>query len=118
LIKRKTSLYIGLWHLPGGLVRKNEKIKNTAKRIVKTELNLDIKLEKFLGVYENPIQTRHDITHCFIATMQNKINNNFENRSIGIFKKIPNNTIPYHKHVIRDAIKQMKSKKKISCRLL
>ena len=118
LIKRKIMPYKGLWHLPGGIVRKNEKIKDTAKRVVKIELNLDIELEKFLGVYENPIRTRHDITHCFIATIKNKIDNNFENKSISFFKKIPHNTIPYHKHVIKDAIKQMKHEKKISHQLL
>ncbi|MFZ0184380.1 MAG: NUDIX hydrolase [Nitrosotalea sp.] len=116
LIKRKIIPYKGKWHFPGGLIRKNEKIKDAAKRVVKVELNLDIKLENFLGVYENPIRTRHDITHCFIATMKNKINNDYETKSIKFFQKIPNNTIPYHKLIIKDAFEYMKIAKKISYR--
>jgi 8-oxo-dGTP diphosphatase len=114
LIKRKIIPYKGKWHFPGGLIRKNEKIKDAAKRVVKTELNLDIKLEKFLGVYENPIRTRHDITHCFIASIKNKINNDYDTKSIKFFKKIPSNTIPYHKLIIKDAFEYMKAAKKIS----
>ena len=49
--------------------RKEEKIEDAAKQAVKKELNLDIKLEKFLGVYENRIRTRHDIRHCLIASI-------------------------------------------------
>ena len=47
LIKRKIIPYKDKWHFPGGLIRKNEKIKDAAKRVVKAELNLDIRLEKF-----------------------------------------------------------------------
>ena len=71
-------------------------------------------MKNFLGVYENPIRTRHDITHCFIATIKNKINNDYDINSIKFFKKIPNNTIPYHKLIIRDAFEYMKTTKKIS----
>lgn len=105
LTKRDISPYKGLWHLPGGIIRKGEKIENAAKRVLKKELNLNVKFEKFLGVYENPIRTRHDIAHCFVA----KIVGRFRDDDLQIahakfFKNIPNNTISYQKIMIRDAI--------------
>lgn len=112
LTKRVIPPYKGLWHLPGGIIRRNEKIEDAAIRVVKRELNLDAKLEKFLGIYENPMRTRHDITHCFIACiLPGKISSDFQIGSIKFFKRTPVNTIPYHKIMIRDAISLMKKAK-------
>ena len=43
-----------LWGLPGGLLELDESIEQCAIREVKEETNLDIKIEKFLGVFTNP----------------------------------------------------------------
>ena len=48
-----------------------------------------LNLKYFLGVYENPIRTHHDITYCFITTTKNKTSNDFETKSIKFFKNIP-----------------------------
>lgn len=112
LTMRNTSPYNGLWHLPGGIIRKGEKIENTAKRVVKKELNLNARFEKFLGVYENPIRTRHDITHCLVANIVERISeDNLKNVCAKFFNKIPNNTIPYQKTIILDAIGFLKHAK-------
>ena len=105
LTKRDISPYKGLWHLPGGIIRKGEKIENAAKRVLKKELNLNVKFEKFLGVYENPIRTRHDIAHCFVAKIVGKVrDDDLQIAHAKFFKKIPSNTISYQKIIIRDAI--------------
>ena len=110
LTKRAIPPYKGLWHLPGGIIRKGEKLESAAKRVVKKELNLDVTLKKFLGVYQNPVNTRHDITHCFIATIVGgNIDNDFQSNSVKFFKNIPSSTIPYHKVMIRNAIVLMKT---------
>ncbi|MFA6648093.1 MAG: NUDIX domain-containing protein [Candidatus Izemoplasmatales bacterium] len=44
----------GLWGLPGGLLELDETIQEGAIREVKEETNLDVKLEKFIGVFYNP----------------------------------------------------------------
>jgi len=43
------------WFVPGGRVRKNERITAAFQRLCQTELRLDLSLEKarFLGVYEH-----------------------------------------------------------------
>lgn len=112
LTKRAISPYKGLWHLPGGIIRKGETLESAVKRVVKKELNVDIDIKKFIGVYENPARTRHDITHCFVATLNSKENicKDFQSNSVMFFKKTPLNTIPYHKIMIRDAITLMKIK--------
>lgn len=104
LTKRTIPPYVNKWHLPGGLIRKGEKLSSAVKRSVKKELNLEIKMEKFLGTYENPISTRHDISHVFIASIiKGKIRNDFQSKEIKFFKKPPKNTIRYHIRILRDA---------------
>ncbi len=54
LIKRDVTPFKGKWVLPGGKMKKDEKIEKTAKREAKEETNLDIEIEKLLGVYSEP----------------------------------------------------------------
>lgn len=104
LTKRIIPPYVNKWHLPGGLIRKGEKLRDAVKRSVKNEINLEIKIEKFLGTYENPICTRHDISHVFIASIEKgKIKNDFQSKGVKFFKKPPKNTISYHIKILQDA---------------
>ncbi|GAX87059.1 8-oxo-dGTP diphosphatase [Lebetimonas natsushimae] len=52
LIKRKNPP-LG-FALPGGFVDYGENVENALKREMKEEINLDVKIEKLLGVYSNP----------------------------------------------------------------
>jgi len=102
LIKRKISPYKNKWHLPGGIVKKQEKLREVVRRVVNDEVNLDAKIETFLGTYENPIRTRHDISHCFVAKIKDrKIPLN--SKTVKFFTKIPTNIIPYHVKMLEDA---------------
>jgi 8-oxo-dGTP diphosphatase len=104
LTKRTIPPYVNKWHLPGGLIQKGEKLRAAVKRSIKKELNLEIKIEKFLGTYENPISTRHDISHVFIASIvKGKIKNDFQSKDVKFFKEPPKNTILYHIRVLHDA---------------
>lgn len=104
LTKRAISPYVNKWHLPGGIVRKGQNLSDAAKSRIKKELNLEIKIEKFLGTYENPIITRHDISHAFIASViKGEIRNDFQSKEIKFFKKPPRNIIPYQLKILQDA---------------
>lgn len=48
-----------LWGLPGGLLELNESIVEGAIREVKEETNLDVEIEKFIGVFINPFMVWH-----------------------------------------------------------
>jgi len=45
----------GKWFVPGGLVRKYERLADAFARIVKAEIGLDVSIDKakFIGVYEH-----------------------------------------------------------------
>ena len=67
LTKRTQNPHKGSWHLPGNIIRKNETMRQAVKRAAKNELNLNVKIKKYVGVYENLNSFRHDISHGFIV---------------------------------------------------
>lgn len=104
LTKRIISPYKNKWSLPGGVVFKTERLSDAAKRVAKEELNLDVKIEKFLGVYENPKFSRHDISHVFIVSIvKGKIVLDFQSAEIKFFKKPPKNMINFQRRLLTDA---------------
>jgi 8-oxo-dGTP diphosphatase len=104
LTKRAIPPYKNKWNLPGGVVFKTEKLVDTAKRVAKEELGLTVKIERFLGVYENPILSRHDISHVFIASiLKGKIVRDFQSSEVKFFKNVPQNMVPYQKKIVYDA---------------
>ena len=61
IIQKEGKILVGLrknqplkneWWIPGGRVFKNERLEEAAIRKAKEEFNLDVKIEKELGVYE------------------------------------------------------------------
>ena len=103
LTKRTQNPHKGFWHLPGTIIRKNEKMRDAVKRAAKSELDLKIKISNYLGVYENLNNFRHDLSHAFIASrISGKIKTDFQSNELKFFDKIPTNIVPHHKEMIRD----------------
>jgi ADP-ribose pyrophosphatase YjhB (NUDIX family) len=51
LVKRKFPPKKDLWDLPGGFIQPNETLEQSIKREIKEELNVDITMSQFVGVY-------------------------------------------------------------------
>ena len=54
IVREKKKEIAGLWNLPVGGLDENEKIIDGAKREIEEETGLKVKLEKLVGVYQNP----------------------------------------------------------------
>jgi len=105
LTKRTQDPHKGSWHVPGSIIRKNETMLQAVKRAAKNELNLNVKIKKYVGMYENLNSYRHDVSHGFIVTViSGKIKTDFQTKELKFFKKIPKNTVPHHKKMIRDIL--------------
>jgi len=73
LSKRLNQPYKNSWHLPGGMIRKNESMINAVKRIGNEELGVAPKIIQFFGTYESlESKFRHDVTNCFIVSINVK----------------------------------------------
>lgn len=69
LIRRGSDPYKGQWALPGGFVEVGETVENAAVREAKEETNLDVGLERIVGVYSDPNRDPrgHNVSVAFLA---------------------------------------------------
>lgn len=104
LTKRTRNPYKGYWHLPGSMIHKGEKMSDAVKRSAKEELNLRVRIKKFVGVYESLNRFRHDISHGFVVSITSgNIKTDYQSSDLKFFEKLPGKTLPHHKVMIGDA---------------
>ena len=104
LTKRTQNPYKGTWHLPGTMIRKNEKINDAIKRAGDIELGLKVVIIQYVGFFESIDNFRHDISHGFIVkTKKIQIRTDFQSSDYKFFKRLPKNTVPHHKIMIKKA---------------
>lgn len=65
LQKRSDNL---MWGLPGGLMELEDSIASCAIRETKEETNLDIELDKFIGVFNNPFMRWRETDYARIIS--------------------------------------------------
>ena len=79
-------------------------MKKSVKRAGKEELNLNVKIEKFLGVFENLNSYRHDLSHAFIVSIvDGEVKSDFQSNQLKFFKRLPYDLLPYHRKIIKKA---------------
>lgn len=106
LTKRTRNPYKGYWHLPGSMVHKGEKMTEAVKRSAKEELNLNVRVEKFVGVYESLNKFRHDVSHGFVVSIVNgRLKTDFQSSDIKFFQRLPIKILPHHKAMLLDVSK-------------
>ena len=73
------------------------------KIMAKREVNLEIKIDKFIGVYELITPQRHDVSHLYLAHYsRGTIKLDFQSNDFKFFKRIPKNISPIHKKMWSD----------------
>ena len=60
----------GKWEFPGGKIEANESKEEALKREIKEELNLDLKIEKFLLTSNHEYKTFKIKLHFFLCSIQ------------------------------------------------
>ena len=82
LIRRAFHPGEGLWCLVGGIIRRMELVENAVKRHAKTETGLEVKAERLIGIYDDPLrdsminntvqyplnQNRRNVTLAYLCT--------------------------------------------------
>lgn len=106
-IKRDIRPDIGKWHLPGGTVYYKEKIVDAIKRKAKEETGLQIKIKKFLGVFEFMRQREPGNTHIvdlvfLVKPVGGKLkgDSRYGGKTLRFFRKLPKNMMAEHKKVL------------------
>lgn len=56
LVKRGREPSKGLWSVPGGLIELGEKLEDAARREVREETGIDVRIDKLLGVANNIVR--------------------------------------------------------------
>ena len=103
LTKRAITPYKNKWHFPGGVVERNTSLEKMVKIVAKRELNVNVKIDKFVGVYESILPERHDISHIYIVHItKGDIKLDFQSTEVKFFDKIPKNIIPLHQKIWQD----------------
>jgi ADP-ribose pyrophosphatase YjhB (NUDIX family) len=86
------------------MIHKGEKIPDAIRRSAKEELNLEVKIKKFVGVYESLDNYRHDISHGYVVDIKSgSLKTDYQSSEYRFFSRLPPKTIPHHKLMIRDA---------------
>jgi len=77
LIRRKFPPFQGVLALPGGFVEVGETVESACIRETKEETNLDIKINKLIGVFSDPGRDPrgHNVTIAFLCTPLTKNEN-------------------------------------------
>lgn len=113
LTKRAITPWKDLWHFPGGTVYLEESLEEACKRVAKEETNLEIEIIKTLRPMEfssNEEGQKKSISFAFFvkATSKDIILNEQATKYRIIKGDIPENSIPEHKELLEEFLRNNK----------
>jgi 8-oxo-dGTP diphosphatase len=91
----------GLWTFPSGFVDRGEPVEEAAVREAWEEVGLQVRLERFLGLYSSPGETV--VLAVFVATHEaGKLTSLEENDAVGFFgpDELPDLAFPNDKAIV------------------
>ena len=69
IAQRLKGEFKGLWEFPGGKIEEQEKPEEALIREIKEEMEVDIKINKYLCAIEHDYSTFHLSMDCFVCTL-------------------------------------------------
>ena len=115
LTLRSIEPYMGEWHVPGGTVLFRETIKDTITRVAREELGVRVLIKKYLGYIEYEGHKKrgyfgHSVGLAFLCGIKSgKIHLNHEANKVGIFKRVPRNTLIDQKKFLSNLLTKRKN---------
>jgi len=112
LTKRTNEPAKGQWFVPGGRVRKGERLRDAVHRVADEELGVDIHIEQSLGAYEHLYETselgdsggKHYVPHGFVVrTDSTAFSLDTQHNAIEVFAEPPSSLHEYVATYLRDA---------------
>ncbi len=68
LMERAVEPCRGCWVLPGGMVERDETAREACVREVKEEVDVEVAVEDFVGLYDDPGRDRRgNVSACFLC---------------------------------------------------
>ena len=97
LSKRDIPPDKGMWHLPGGRVRMQEKLEDAIQRIAHGETGLNVRVMKIIGAIEYRYLGAwgHSISIAYLVKpVAGKLRGSKQARNVMFFKSLPKTTEP------------------------
>ena len=110
--KRKNEPAKGEWFVPGGRVRKHERLRDAVHRIGKEELGVDVEIIEFLGTYEHfydtadvaPSEGKHYLANGFVVrTTGEELAPDSQHETVRTFHTPPEGLHRYVEQYLEDA---------------
>ncbi len=109
LTKRTQNPFKEMWHIPGTMIRRGEKIEDAIKRAGKDELGISFSIIQNVGFFESINKFRHDVSLGFLVKSKKlRIKTDFQSSDYKFFKQLPKNLVPHHRIMIKQAKKILK----------
>jgi len=109
LAKRAIDPYKGKWHLPGGMVRREESLVEASGRIINSELGVRPFGNRLLGFMEFPDEVNknglhvHSVSLVFLTKIKDeKITKNDQSEEVNFFQNFPKNIHPVHGKFLKE----------------
>jgi len=92
----------GEWFVPGGRVRKGEKLEAAVHRIAREELAVDVDIKSMLGTYGHFYErsevgtSKHYVAHGYhVRTGETELKSDSQHRALSVFETRPENLHEY-----------------------